>query len=510
MIEPLRTAHRRAADRVRRRPRARVVADELAARSAQVIAWSSSTTTGALLHVPAAEQAIAAAAVGSALGAFDDAGGVHRRADHAVLRRVRRPARRRRLVRPIAAANAADVERAAGARPVDDPAGTDADRCGPRWSPACAGGAASDCAARSAHRDASTTTDGPSSRGAPLGVVGFVFEGRPNVFADAAGVVRTGNTVGVPDRLRRARHGTGDRARTPLAPALAAAGLPPGAVSSSTRPRTPPAGRCSPTVAWRSPSPAARDRRLLSSARWRARPDRPSACTAPAGRGSWPAPSRRRPVRRRASSLARPQGVQHGQRLLRRRTGRGRPSWCRVRRAPRSTRRRRASQARLVDSTSTRDRAVVRRRSACLPAGGRHGGPTASTHEPLRQLIAGRRAGRGMGVGALAGGVAVVVVDVRAPRRSVCTTGLSPRFVASLISDDRGGARPLLRRRRRAVRRRRVHALGRRPVRARHARARPVELGARPDPRRGERSCQGTPSTPFATGRRSTTPMIRR
>lgn len=30
---------------------------------------------------------------------------------------------------------------------------------------------------------------------APLGVVGFVFEGRPNVFADATGVLRGGNTV---------------------------------------------------------------------------------------------------------------------------------------------------------------------------------------------------------------------------------------------------------------------------------------------------------------------------
>ena len=33
------------------------------------------------------------------------------------------------------------------------------------------------------------------ARRAPLGVVGFVFEGRPNVFADACGVVRTGNAV---------------------------------------------------------------------------------------------------------------------------------------------------------------------------------------------------------------------------------------------------------------------------------------------------------------------------
>ena len=30
---------------------------------------------------------------------------------------------------------------------------------------------------------------------ASLGVVGFVFEGRPNVFADAVGVIRGGNTV---------------------------------------------------------------------------------------------------------------------------------------------------------------------------------------------------------------------------------------------------------------------------------------------------------------------------
>jgi glutamate-5-semialdehyde dehydrogenase len=29
----------------------------------------------------------------------------------------------------------------------------------------------------------------------PLGVIGFVFEGRPNVFADATGVIRSGNTV---------------------------------------------------------------------------------------------------------------------------------------------------------------------------------------------------------------------------------------------------------------------------------------------------------------------------
>ncbi|MBV9995445.1 MAG: aldehyde dehydrogenase family protein [Caulobacteraceae bacterium] len=63
---------------------------------------------------------------------------------------------------------------------------------------------------------------------APLGVVGFVFEGRPNVFADAAGVLRGGNTVVFrigSDALRTAQA----IVRDALDPALAAAGLPAGA-----------------------------------------------------------------------------------------------------------------------------------------------------------------------------------------------------------------------------------------------------------------------------------------
>ena len=42
---------------------------------------------------------------------------------------------------------------------------------------------------------ASTRGGGSSWSGRGLGVVGFVFEGRPNVFADGAGVLRSGNTV---------------------------------------------------------------------------------------------------------------------------------------------------------------------------------------------------------------------------------------------------------------------------------------------------------------------------
>jgi glutamate-5-semialdehyde dehydrogenase len=67
------------------------------------------------------------------------------------------------------------------------------------------------------------------ARRAPLGVVGFVFEGRPNVFADACGVVRTGNTVVFrigSDALATAR----SIVEHALVPALRDAGLPEGTV----------------------------------------------------------------------------------------------------------------------------------------------------------------------------------------------------------------------------------------------------------------------------------------
>jgi glutamate-5-semialdehyde dehydrogenase len=65
---------------------------------------------------------------------------------------------------------------------------------------------------------------------APLGVVGFVFEGRPNVFADATGVLRTGNTVVF--RIGSDALGTARAiVQHALNPALASAGLPEGAAS---------------------------------------------------------------------------------------------------------------------------------------------------------------------------------------------------------------------------------------------------------------------------------------
>ncbi|MHB1130089.1 MAG: aldehyde dehydrogenase family protein [Ilumatobacteraceae bacterium] len=64
---------------------------------------------------------------------------------------------------------------------------------------------------------------------APLGVIGFVFEGRPNVFADATGVLRSGNTCVLrigSDALRTASAIVEHAVR----PALIGSGLPPDAI----------------------------------------------------------------------------------------------------------------------------------------------------------------------------------------------------------------------------------------------------------------------------------------
>lgn len=62
-----------------------------------------------------------------------------------------------------------------------------------------------------------------------LGVVGFVFEGRPNVFADATGVLRSGNTAVM--RIGSDALGTARAiARHALKPSLTEAGLPEGAI----------------------------------------------------------------------------------------------------------------------------------------------------------------------------------------------------------------------------------------------------------------------------------------
>lgn len=185
--------------------------------------------TGALLHVPAAEQAIAAGAVGRAREAFAKMGEVTDTAISAFFDAFAAHLEDDARWGEIAAANAADVE-TARAR------GRSTTRL-----------IASDGMRRDMIAGLRAWRDAPPSRGrlvervehpgwsveqltAPLGVVGFVFEGRPNVFADATGVLRAGNTVVF--RIGSDALGTARAiVRAALDPAIAAAGLPAGAAA---------------------------------------------------------------------------------------------------------------------------------------------------------------------------------------------------------------------------------------------------------------------------------------
>ena len=185
--------------------------------------------TGALLHVPTADHAAARTAVDAAVAAFSRLG---RCSDEQITEFFEQFAARladEDIAAPIVAANEADVARAKAAgrsttRLVMTPTMRDDMIRGLRgW------------------RDADLRRDEPvervdhdgwsvEARRAPLGVVGFVFEGRPNVFADATGVLRTGNTVVM--RIGSDALGTAEAIVThALDPALDAAGLPSGAVS---------------------------------------------------------------------------------------------------------------------------------------------------------------------------------------------------------------------------------------------------------------------------------------
>ncbi len=181
-----------------------------------------------LLHVPASESAIAAAAVSSAVDAFRALAACSDAAIDEFFNRCAALLRDADVAAALFEANAADVA-AARARGrsttrlvLDEPMLSDMAAGLEMWRDLPVG------------RDAIVSTienDGWSIdvRRSPLGVVGFVFEGRPNVVADAAGVVRTGNTAVL--RIGSDALGTAtallDHA---LRPALTAAGLPVGTV----------------------------------------------------------------------------------------------------------------------------------------------------------------------------------------------------------------------------------------------------------------------------------------
>jgi glutamate-5-semialdehyde dehydrogenase len=185
--------------------------------------------TGALLHVPAAVQSVAEAAVGRAHDAFQRMGRV---SDEQVTRFFEAFAERLAnddAWAAIAAANAADADKAKAAgrsttRLVADEKMRRGMIEGLRgWATAPAGRGR--LIERVEHNGWSV-----EQLTAPLGVVAFVFEGRPNVFADATGVLRSGNTVVF--RIGSDALGTAQAiVAEALNPALKSAGLPDGAAS---------------------------------------------------------------------------------------------------------------------------------------------------------------------------------------------------------------------------------------------------------------------------------------
>jgi glutamate-5-semialdehyde dehydrogenase len=185
--------------------------------------------TGDLLVVPAPEMEIASAAVARAHDAFI---ALARATDDQITDFFRGFADRladETVWSSIAEANTSDVERARAA-------GRSVTRlvAGAKMRDAMIEGLLGWAKAPSRRGEVIEERRGPDwtveRRRAPLGIVAFVFEGRPNVFADGVGVVRGGNTsvmrIGS-DALRTAEAIEANA----VGPALHAAGLPDGAVT---------------------------------------------------------------------------------------------------------------------------------------------------------------------------------------------------------------------------------------------------------------------------------------
>lgn len=215
-----------------------VVDDALAAAFRPGDALHVDQATGELLHIPADVRRVVAEQVDAAVAAFEVVRSAPRERVRGFFAAFADALADDAVWSGIAAANAADVERARGAGrsttrlEVSDRMRADMVAGLREWEAILGDRAADD--------------DGAAAWGgarhlvrhegwqvevvpAPLGVVGFVFEGRPNVFADAAGVLASGNTAVL--RIGGDALGTAEAIRDgALRPALAAAGLPEGAV----------------------------------------------------------------------------------------------------------------------------------------------------------------------------------------------------------------------------------------------------------------------------------------
>ncbi len=184
---------------------------------------------GALLHVPAADRRAAATAVDAAAAAFDALSGVSEAQLDAFYTAFADLLADDDAFAPIATANAADVtaarERGRSTTRLVLDARMRAGMIEGLRGWAQAGSVRGEVLRRIEHPG--WTLEQVTDR---LGVVAFVFEGRPNVFADACGVLRTGNAVVF--RIGSDALGTARAIVThALDPALRAAGLPPGAAS---------------------------------------------------------------------------------------------------------------------------------------------------------------------------------------------------------------------------------------------------------------------------------------
>ncbi len=186
-------------------------------------------TTGDLLHIPRDIWALSQEAVGNAFTAFSHMGSVTDEAITTFYESFARYLERDDSFGLIAEANAIDVQEAKS----KDRSTTRLELSATMRSNMIEG--LRMWSQTSSSRGESTETishDGwtVNQLTAGLGVVGFVFEGRPNVFADATGVLRSGNTVVFrigSDALQTANA----IAEYALNPALVESGLPLGAVS---------------------------------------------------------------------------------------------------------------------------------------------------------------------------------------------------------------------------------------------------------------------------------------
>ena len=205
------------------------VSDELAAAFTAGDRLVVVQDTGDLLHIPEAAWKTAAAAVEAATAAFAELRSVDDASISAFYLAFADRLEDDAMFAPIAAANAADVESAAARG-----RSTTRLELTPKMRADMIDGLRSWALTPSIRGQVTQTVEHDGWKLdqvlAGVGPVGFVFEGRPNVFADATGVLRSGNAVVFrigSDALGTARAIVSHA----LEPALATSGLPQGAVS---------------------------------------------------------------------------------------------------------------------------------------------------------------------------------------------------------------------------------------------------------------------------------------